>query len=277
MRLRIAAVVSLGSLGFALASIIACSSFSGEGPTPAPDAGSNETSVVDASDASTADAADARAGLPFCSTLSPAPRFCADFEEGKLPSFYFPNSSGDLSNTTAQAYGGLHSLRAVGGLPGADAVASLPILQDVGKKVVLSYRVRVSAAGMPNAPPRAIASRLVTGVPGSACFFDVRLTPVTAYIYGAIENAEGVERILTSDPGPDTWYELAMTLTQGSGGFVVVNGAIDGKDVVTGGPFESNCPNARLTRIDRVEVMVQSASEKMEIFFDDVVLDAPPP
>jgi hypothetical protein len=82
------------------------------GPTAASDA-----STADASDASTSDgplapdAADSATAKPYCASLSPKPKFCADFDTGQLADF--EHRAGTISLETAVSTSPPRSLLAV--------------------------------------------------------------------------------------------------------------------------------------------------------------------
>jgi hypothetical protein len=120
----------------------------------------------------------------------------------------------------------------------------------------------------------AIASRLVSGIVGTECIFEIRVNATNAFLWTAQQGAIATEVDLLNDPGPDTWFETKLTMTKSSDGYVVVAASIDGRaDTLAAGALKTSCPFDYFKVIDRLEVGVQSVADSTEIHFDDLVLE----
>jgi hypothetical protein len=257
----------------------ACSSFesSPDVADPTVEGGTTPEASAEAEAATTdaavgTDSARPDAGPPFCTTFDAdaAPDFCVDFETKNPLTYFFPEGTGNIKIVPNAAYAGFYSLLAMASSGNyATAIRSINTISPA--RITLTYRVRVKA--LDGGSGTAVVSRIRMD---DKCTFEIRLSPTNAYFFQKLESSlTGTEYLLNNDPGPDTWFEIAVELARsGATGAVGARVRIDGKESLVATEVQTACPNPYLNGVARIEIGATSLTTPFEIGFDNIVFDS---
>jgi hypothetical protein len=235
---------------------------------------------TDATDAGSADATADTAPLPFCASMSPAPAYCADFDEGSLTAAYEHGVLGDAPAFLVDPGG--HVALSDGGLsrPGAfvaavDAVADggttvharidRPVMLPAATSARLEFAVRVDPHGL------VLSDIASVGMHGGAS------AEVRAYYVIHPDHAEldiqGSGPLVPWPlpmPLPSAWTRVELALTIGAQATATVTiGGVDAGTVSTSAGFPQ-ATDAFFT----LGLASSATSDPVSAAFDDVVFSA---
>lgn len=268
------AVVALAS-GLAATLVIACSSFSSDEATAAPDGALPDASAPSDSATSleaTTDAAEA--SVRFCLAHPDVP-LCADFDGTNEPvSFHFEGFTGDVQLDPVQFVSPPHGMKATGDA-GASFVRVQTTAAALAQKQRLSFDVRLEVPAGKNTSDGVFVS-LSQGATG--CTFDLESFGASARLNIAIPGSQGgviayQNHPLKAYPVPGRFDRAELSLSTLSATTVEVKVAISGVAALTttvNCPALSASPQLRLGLLD-----VSGGDQFASASYDNVLLESP--
>lgn len=243
-----AAVFSVAGLGAAAA----CSSAKDEA-TARPDASADTGGPAPGDGGGGEDAA---SGPSFCTTLSPAPFFCADFDDGAAPDAIFAEVSGAPKNED-------QALRVA--TDGAEAfVAQKTDPSPPWAHIEVGFSLRFEALSN---DARITIARIGQHDTDAECRVELELRPDAL----TLVSGGGDEAALTASPAKGSALRIVVSMDAAEdGGGVAGSVTVDGK-AGTAAPLDLGC--ARLPGPPRVTLGRISGGGSADLRFDDVVFD----